>query len=78
MSKRHRPYVSVISWALVYYSQYRVEAYEPLHQNEPLHQSKLLHQKVGRCLRYVQTAYASDGPSPYPTPPGAPSKDQYF
>ena len=35
-----------------------------------------LHQKVGSWLRDMQSAYASDG-SPYPTPPGAPRKDQH-
>ena len=55
---------------MVYCSQFRMEAYEP--QNEPLHQ------KVGSWLRAVQAAYASDGPSPYPTPPGTPHKDQYI
>ena len=44
---------------MVYCSQYRMEAYE--RRNEPLHQ------KVGGWLRDLQAAYASDGPSPYPT-----------
>ena len=55
---------------MVYCSQFRMEAYE--RQNEPLHQ------KVGGWLRAVQAAYASDGPSPYPTPPGTLHKDQYI
>jgi len=33
--------------------------------------------KVGGWLRAVQAARESDGPSPYPTPPAAPPKDQY-
>ena len=55
---------------MVYFSQFRMEAYE--RQNEPLHQ------KNGGWLRAVQAVYASDGPSPFPTPPGAPRKDQYI
>ena len=37
------------------------------------------HEKVGSWLHDVQAAYASDGPSPNPTPPGAQhtQKDQY-
>ena len=35
------------------------------------------HEKAGSWLRDVQAAYASDGPSPFPTQPGAPCKDQY-
>ena len=35
------------------------------------------HKKVGSWLRDAQAAYASDGPSPYSTPPDDPRKDQY-
>ena len=35
------------------------------------------HEKVGGWLRSVGAACESDGPSPYPTPPAAPRKDQY-
>ena len=57
--------------SIVYCSQYRMEDHE--------WQNGLLpgHEKVGGWLRDVQAAYASDGPPPYPTPPGAPRKDQH-
>ena len=54
-----------VASSIVYCSQYRMEDYEL--QNGPLPG----HEKVGGWLRDVQAAYASDRPSPYPTPPGA-------
>lgn len=53
-------------------SQYRMEKYE--RQNGPLQG----HETVGCWLRDVQTAYASDGPSHHPAPPGAQHYDQYI
>ena len=52
--------------SIVYCSQYRMEDYE-----------RPWHKQAGSWLRDVQAAYASDGPSPDPTPPGAQRKDQY-
>ena len=61
---------------IIHCSQYQMEKYEL--QNGPhMGHDSGPHEKVGGWLL---AAYASNGPSrsPYPAPPAAPHKDQYF